>query len=168
MRVKDSMTEIVVSVGPTHTLRKAARLMASHHVGAAVVMNVDGPGYSIITERDILISIGNNHNPDTEIVSQHMAEDVVFATPEWSLEEAAQTMIRGGFRHLIVLSDGVPAGIISVRDIVRAWTKDGAVCDAGPGQPFLPMSKTATSSPAQYRGTIEDGALADEAGGAED
>ena len=31
-------------------------------------------------------------------------------------------MPRGGFRHLIVLDSGDVAGILSVRDIVRAWT----------------------------------------------
>jgi CBS domain-containing protein len=31
-------------------------------------------------------------------------------------------MVRGGFRHLVVLSDGDVLGVISVRDIVRVWS----------------------------------------------
>ncbi len=38
-------------------------------------------------------------------------------------------MVRGGFRHLIVIEDGETAGILSVRDIVRCWTDDGASCE---------------------------------------
>jgi CBS domain-containing protein len=45
----------------------------------------------------------------------------VFAAPSWTLEEAAATMAHGGFRHLIVLDRDEPAGIVSVRDIIRCW-----------------------------------------------
>jgi signal-transduction protein with cAMP-binding, CBS, and nucleotidyltransferase domain len=54
--------------------------------------------------------------------------DIVFAAPDWSLEEAASAMMRGGFRHLIVLDGGETVGILSVRDVVRCWTQDGAIC----------------------------------------
>jgi signal-transduction protein with cAMP-binding, CBS, and nucleotidyltransferase domain len=36
--------------------------------------------------------------------------------------------VRGGFRHLIVIEDGTTVGVLSVRDIVRCWTADGAIC----------------------------------------
>ena len=48
--------------------------------------------------------------------------------PEWSLEEAAAAMVRGRFRHLVVVEHGEIVGILSVRDIVRCWTDDGAIC----------------------------------------
>jgi CBS domain-containing protein len=47
---------------------------------------------------------------------------LVFATPQWTLDQAAEAMTRGGFRHLIVLDEGEVVGIVSVRDIVRVWT----------------------------------------------
>ena len=52
--------------------------------------------------------------------------EALFATPDWSLEEAAAAMSRGGFRHLIVIDGGEVQGVISVRDIIRCWTEDGA------------------------------------------
>ena len=61
-------------------------------------------------------------------VADHLTRDVVFAAPDWSLEEAAAAMVRGGFRHLIVLEQGDTVGILSVRDVVRCWTADGAIC----------------------------------------
>jgi len=102
--------------------------MSERKVGAAVVMDPDGNGPGIITERDILVSIGEGEDPDAESVAEHLTRDVVFAAPDWSLEEAAAAMVRGGFRHLIVLDGGETVGILSVRDIVRCWTDDGAIC----------------------------------------
>ena len=129
MHVRDGMSKVVLTVGPGHTLRQAAELMARRKVGAAVVNDPEGEGFGILTERDILISIAAGQDPDAECVSDHLTADVVAATPEWSLEEAAVAMVRGGFRHLLVVDGGETVGIVSVRDIVRCWTDDGAICD---------------------------------------
>jgi CBS domain-containing protein len=128
MQVREGMSPMVLTVGPGHTLRAVARLMSERAVGAAAVMDPDGLGPGIITERDILLSIGAGQDPDVETVGDHLTHDVVYAAPDWSLEEAAAAMVRGGFRHLIVLERGETVGILSVRDIVRAWTADGAIC----------------------------------------
>jgi CBS domain-containing protein len=128
MHVRDGMSETVLTVGPGHTLRDAARLMSERRVGAAVVLDPDSHGPGIITERDVLCSIGAGESPDTELVADHLTREVVFAEPDWSLEEAAAAMVRGGFRHLIVVERGEIVGILSVRDVVRCWTDDGALC----------------------------------------
>jgi CBS domain-containing protein len=119
---------MVLTVGPSHSLRAVSRLMSERRVGAAVVLDPDGNGPGIITERDILVSVGSGLDPDSESVAEHLTRDVVFAAPDWSLEEAAAAMVRGSFRHLIVLEGGETVGILSVRDVVRCWTDDGAIC----------------------------------------
>jgi CBS domain-containing protein len=129
MRVRDGMSKTVLSIGPDHTLREAARLMSERRIGAAVVRDPDGQGPGILTERDILDSIGAGQDPADERVRDHLTADIVFAAPDWSLEEAAVAMVRGRFRHLVVTDGGEIAGILSVRDIVRCWTDDGAICD---------------------------------------
>jgi CBS domain-containing protein len=128
MQVSEGMTPTVLAVGPDHTLRAVAQLMSRRGVGAAVVMDPDGAGPGIITERDILSSLGAEEDPDGELVADHLTRDVVFAAPDWSLEDAAAAMVRGGFRHLIVVERGETVGILSVRDVVRCWTEDGAIC----------------------------------------
>jgi CBS domain-containing protein len=128
MQVREGMSPTVLTVGPDHTLRDTARLMSERQVGAAVVIDPESPGPGIVTERDILHSIGAGHDPDGEQVAEHLTRDVVFAAPDWSLEEAAAAMVRGGFRHLIVVEQGATVGILSVRDVVRCWTQDGAIC----------------------------------------
>ncbi len=128
MQVSEGMSRTVLTVGPGHSLRAVARLMSERRVGAAVVMDPDGHGPGIITERDILVAVGDGQSPDEETVAGHLTRDVVYASPEWSLEEAASAMVRGNFRHLIVLDGGETVGILSVRDVVRCWTDDGAIC----------------------------------------
>jgi CBS domain-containing protein len=129
MQVRDGMSTVVLTVGPDHTLRQAAKQMAERRVGAAVVVDPDEPGPGIITERDVLDSIGAGQDPDRERVCEHLTSEPLFASPDWSLEQAAAAMVRGGFRHLVVIEHGEPSGIISMRDIVRCWTDDGAICD---------------------------------------
>ena len=89
MQVRDGMSRVVLTVGPGHTLREAARLMAERKVGAAVVIDPERPGPGIITERDLLESLGRGEDPDTERVGDHLTSDIVYAAPDWSLEEAA-------------------------------------------------------------------------------
>jgi CBS domain-containing protein len=125
MLVKDGMSQVVVTVGPGHSLRDAARLMAERKVGAAVVMDPDSPTPGIVTERDILESIGTGQDPERERVQDHLTGELIVASPEWSLEQAAQTMVENNFRHLIVINGGELLGILSMRDIVRCWTRNG-------------------------------------------
>ncbi|MFW6693819.1 cyclic nucleotide-binding/CBS domain-containing protein [Streptomyces sp. MAR4 CNX-425] len=122
MLVRDAMSTVVLTIGPAHTLRQAARLMSARHVGAAIVLDPDTSGLGILTERDILNSVGAGQDPDVEKAGDHTTTDVVFAAPGWTLDDAAEAMTRGGFRHLIVLADAEPAGVVSVRDIIRCWT----------------------------------------------
>src|SRR5213595_2799567 len=129
MKVRDGMTETVLVVGPGHTLRDAARNMAQRKVGAAVVVDPEAPGPGILTERDILESVGAGQNPDEERVGDHLSANLTFAAPDWSLERAAEAMVKGGFRHLVVVENGETVGILSIRDIVRCWTSDGATSE---------------------------------------
>ncbi|QKV97588.1 CBS domain-containing protein [Streptomyces sp. NA02950] len=121
MHVRDAMSSVVLTIGPAHTLRQAARLMSDRRVGSAIVLDPDTSGLGIITERDILNSLGAGQDPDHETAHAHTTADVVFAAPGWTLDEAARTMAHGGFRHLVVLDAGDPVGVVSVRDIIRCW-----------------------------------------------
>jgi len=121
VKVRDGMTRLVLTIGPAHTLREAARLMSARRVGAAVVTDDQQAGVGILTERDILDSVGAGQDPDAEVAAGHRTVDVVFASPEWTLQQAAETMVKSGFRHLVVIEGGEVAGLLSMRDIVRVW-----------------------------------------------
>ncbi len=121
MKVRDAMTEHVLTITPGRTLRDAARFMTEHTVGAAVIMDPEQPGPGIITERDIVRSLGSGEDPDSATVGDHLTARATFADAEWDLQEAADAMDRGGFRHLVVIHEGDVIGIISMRDLIRVW-----------------------------------------------
>jgi CBS domain-containing protein len=122
MLVRDAMSTVVLTIGPEHTLREAARQMAARKVGAVAVLDPDSHGVGILTERDILRAVGAGKDVDVEPAGAHLTGELVFAAPDWTLADAAEAMVRGGFRHLIVLEGSDVAGIVSVRDIIRVWS----------------------------------------------
>jgi CBS domain-containing protein len=113
------MSTVVLTIGPTHSLRDAARQMSTRKIGAAVVMDPDRAQPGIITERDVLDAVGAGQDLDVEQVGAHLTEDIVAAAPDWSLDDAASAMVAGGFRHLVVCEGPDVVGILSVRDVVR-------------------------------------------------
>jgi CBS domain-containing protein len=122
MKVSEGMSRQVLTIGPAHTLREAARMMAARRVGAAVVVDPEHAGVGIITERDILNSVAAGESPEDELAAQHCTQDLVFAAGDWTLEDAAAAMVRGGFRHLVVVAGQDVIGLLSMRDIVRVWS----------------------------------------------
>jgi len=141
MQVREAMTKAVLIVGPEHTLRQTAQLMAARRIGSAVVIDPEGVGIGIITERDVLVAIGQGLDPDTERTAGHITWDVVYAGPNWTLEDAADAMVRGGFRHLVVIDEDEVLGVISVRDVLRAWSQRAAATAA-------PTTSSSTSTTA--------------------
>ena len=121
MKVREAMTEDVFTLSPGICLRDAAVFMVQHNVGAAVIIDPEEPGPGIITERDLVRSLGSGEDMDAELVRNHLTSRATFADAEWSLEDAADAMAAGGFRHLVVINDGELAGIISMRDIIQVW-----------------------------------------------
>ncbi len=117
---------MVLTLGPSHTLREAAERMSERNVGAAIVIDEQDPGPGIVSERDIIRSLGAGEDPDTELVGAHMTSKIISAAPDWSLERAAVEMAQRHIRHLVVVEDGELVGVLSMRDIMRVWVSDGA------------------------------------------
>jgi CBS domain-containing protein len=132
MQVREGMSEVVLTVGPSHTLRAAAERMVQKGTGAALVADPESPAPGIVTERDILVSVGGGQDLDVELVADHMSASVIAAAPDWSLERAAAEMSHRGIRHLVVLEDAEVVGVLSMRDIVRVWTSAGATSGMTP------------------------------------
>jgi CBS domain-containing protein len=126
MKVRDAMTEDVLTITPGRSLREAARFMTEHNVGAVVIIDPEEPGPGIVTERDVVRSLGAGEDPDGELVRDHLTARATFADADWDLEEAADAMARGGFRHLVVVEAGEVAGIISMRDLIQVWRPSAA------------------------------------------
>lgn len=132
MEVREGMSSVVLAVGPSHTLQEAAAKMSEKGTGAALVFDDESPGPRIITERDILNAVGAGSDVATEKVADHMSDSVISAAPDWSLERAADEMVKRGIRHLVIVDGGELTGVLSMRDIVRCWTAAGATSSMTP------------------------------------
>ena len=117
MEIRDLVVRDLVTVGSTHTLAQAAKLMNAKRVGSAIVMTDESPG--IVSERDILRAVADGADPNEVTVGDYMTWNAIVATSEWDTMEAARTMLEHGFRHLVVL-DGSSheVGILSIRDLM--------------------------------------------------
>jgi len=121
MIVSDAMTTDVVTIGPSHSLREASKVMANRKIGSVVVHDPEADGPGILTERDIVSAVAGGVDLDTSTATDHLTTDSAYGSPGWSLDEATDAMKRGGFRHLVVVEGSSVVGIISMRDVVRAW-----------------------------------------------
>lgn len=121
MIVSDAMTTDVVTIGPSHSLREASSVMAERGIGSVVVHDPEAAGPGILTERDIVRAVASGQDLDAATAADHLTTDSAYGAPGWSLQDATDAMKRGGFRHLVVVDGSDVVGIISMRDIVRAW-----------------------------------------------
>ena len=130
--IRDLMSTDILAVRPEDTLREAARRMTERNVGAAVVepdTHRSHPG--IITERDVLHSVGAGKDPDDQRVADNFTPDAVAVRPDSSLQQAAEAMTSGGFRHLVVRDEDKTLGVVSIRDIVGHWAREGKLPGLG-------------------------------------
>ncbi len=121
MNIQDVMNTDLLTVAPQSTLREAARRMSERNVGAALLVDpAIGSYLGIITERDLLNAIAAGHDPDVQGVADSASSDIVTVSADASLEQAVEKMIKGGFRHLLVVTNGDAIGIVSMRELMSA------------------------------------------------
>ena len=107
-----------VTADPLMSVREAARLMASHQIGAVPV--VDGDRLAgIFTERDVLARVvAAGLDPAATPIAEVMSTQLVIAEVSETYEVCRQRMQQARVRHLIVLEHGRLAGILSLRDLM--------------------------------------------------
>jgi CBS domain-containing protein len=109
----------IYSVSPDDLVIDAIRLMAEAKVGALLVMDGDKL-VGIISERDYTRKvILNNRSSSTTRVSEIMTDKVLYVRPNQSIEECMVVMSENHIRHLPVVENNVPIGVLSVMDVVK-------------------------------------------------
>ena len=108
----------VLTVAPEDTIGEAAAKMTEADVGAVVVEDF-GELIGILTERDIMRAVAMRTHSSVTRVREWMTSDPVTTPSSMDAAEAARTMLEKGFRHLPVVDDGRPVGIVSLRDFAR-------------------------------------------------
>ncbi len=115
-KVKEVMDrKKLVKAAPSMSVHKAAKLMAAKRVGALLVVE-EGKLVGIFTERDALFRVtAQGLDPESTILAEVMTTSPRTIKPESLFGEALYIMSQHGFRHLPVISEGMPVGIISSR-----------------------------------------------------
>ena len=119
----------VLTVEASATVAHAARVMSDHEVGALVVTGADRRAVGIVTERDVLRDVVAPERPAGEVtVAEVMTADLLSCTMATAYPEARRLMAEHGIRHLPILEDGRPVGMLSIRDVLTyelARSRDG-------------------------------------------
>jgi CBS domain-containing protein len=110
----------VVTIDPTATLADAAKLLAQHRIGAALVLGIEGRVAGILSERDIVRALAERGAAVlTERVDQVMTRKVITCGEGDTVAQVMEQMTGGKFRHLPVVEQGKLIGIVSIGDIVK-------------------------------------------------
>jgi CBS domain-containing protein len=117
--VGDVMAKDALTVEPSDTIGEAAEKMHEGDVGAVIVVEDMVRIVGIITERDLLRAIAQRARPADARVRQWMTTNPVTIDPDTPIEDAAKIMFDRNFRHLPVVRDGRPLGIVSLRRLSK-------------------------------------------------
>lgn len=108
----------VFTVTSDTTVRTAALMMKEFSIGSLMVVS-DDRLTGIFTERDALFRVlAAGLDPIRTTVAQVMTPDPLTVPPECPVMNALHRMHDGGFRHMPVVEDGRPVGMVSIRDAV--------------------------------------------------
>ena len=119
IQLRDVMTTEVLTTSAERPVAEVTSMMVKARVGSAVVM--EGSWLAgILTERDVLRAAASGLDLTKSPVSQWMTSDPITATPDTTIEEAADVMLSNGFRHLPVAERRELKGVVSIRDILSS------------------------------------------------
>jgi CBS domain-containing protein len=111
----------VIATSPSQTVEGLARQLDEHGIGFVVVRAAVGGILGVVSERDIVRALAAHAERASAMrVEEIMTAAVVSVRLDDTIEQAGETMVRHGFRHVLVVDNERPAGVISIRDIARA------------------------------------------------
>lgn len=130
-QLRNVMTSDVVTVKDTQTVQEAAALMSEHNIGSIPVVNSRGDMVGIITDRDITLrTTAQGEGTQTPVSEVMTAQQVVQATPDMDVQQAAQLMAQQQIRRLPVVENGKIVGMVSLGDLAVDNMSDEAAGEA--------------------------------------
>ena len=110
----------VISIEPTATLSAAAKLLSKHRIGVVVILGAGGRLAGILSERDIVRAVAEQGAAALDVtVGQAMTRNVTTCTAEDDIAAIMERMTVGKFRHMPVMANGLPVGLVSIGDVVK-------------------------------------------------
>ena len=120
MRVRDCMSENVVTITPEESAALAARLMTRHNLGVLAVCDHHGKLQGVVTDRDIITRcVAVDQDPSRVPVADIMSAQVETIAPEENAQAATERMARKQVRRLPVVEAGKLVGVVSLNDLAR-------------------------------------------------
>lgn len=118
MKLKEIMSQNVISIHPRESVAVAARLLAHHNIGALPVCSTDGKLCGVVTDRDLVTRcMAANRSPEQTKVQDVMTGRIVSASSDMDVAVAAHLMSREQVRRLPVIDNGQLCGMVSVGDL---------------------------------------------------
>lgn len=110
----------VVTATNQSSIKEVSDLLATHKIGAVVVLDSDETVCGIVSERDVVREISKKGSEafDSQVTAC-MTKDVVSCEDDESIDSLMEKMTAGKFRHIPVINNHRLAGIISIGDVVK-------------------------------------------------
>lgn len=121
--VRDLAPRLAITIDANAPLADAVNLMLAKGVGTVLAVNGEGRLIGIFSERDLLMRVPPEvAQSGQRPIVDFMTPDPETIRPDDPLALALHKMDTGGYRHLPVVEDGKPIGMLSVRDLMRHIT----------------------------------------------
>jgi CBS domain-containing protein len=118
MKLRDIMTDDVVTIQPQSTVMDAAIVMQAHNVGSVPVCTQEGQLMGIVTDRDIVVrNVANNGDPNTTKVEEVMTKQVITGNPDMDANQAVQLMAQNKIRRLPIMESNKLIGVVALGDL---------------------------------------------------
>lgn len=118
MRLRELMTEAVITAGRDESAAEVARIMRDRGVGSVVITDGGGQPVGIITDRDLALRVlAERRDPAATRAGACATSPLILGEPEMELDEAAALMVGHRIRRLPVAAAGRLAGIVTLDDI---------------------------------------------------
>jgi CBS domain-containing protein len=116
VRIRDVMTDSVVTAAAASSVREVAELMRERNVGSVVLVQ-DGRPVAFVTDRDLTVSVLADGREPGDRAEDHASAPVVTGAPDMGVDEAAELMVSHGIRRLPVLDGTRLTGIVTLTDL---------------------------------------------------
>jgi CBS domain-containing protein len=120
MRIREVMTQSVVTAEASDTLERVGQLMRDRNVGSVVVCD-GGRAVGVITDRDLALAVAADGVDVEADAGGYASRPLVIGDVDMDIEEAVALMVQHRIRRLPVTEDEDLAGIVTIDDLaVRA------------------------------------------------
>ena len=117
VKVKSIMKTRVITADPGISISDAAKIMTNNRVGSLIIMKNKRP-IGIVTDDDIVGVVARNGNPKNVRISDIRLRKFITASPEESIMEVTQKMIKNGIKRVPVVDKGQLLGIVSDKELL--------------------------------------------------